>query len=856
MVELGAARLPTFLSACQAHAQATWVVEGAGDSRVDGIYARTGQSSEGCDVFRKHGSSFAVLRHGASGWALADMGGSGTDRWSLYTVELYRTVQIPAGFSPPEFGWVPVDASPPGPFLRRATPQECELLVFKTPQKVAKPKQKTDLLRRDVSESRPLSRSKSQPVMPADPKERRQFNHAVTALGLPDLSTQPKLLPEPGYPIDQVEVFRVMLWRPNALTTWGFIWSDSPFQETGARNLASVESGSPLAKWNIWQRVRGRLELCVQRGDRLLRVDGLWAFYDAEVGTQDGDMGALAVETSSTGAIETAGCITLEFARMVSRPAPLLDVPIVEARKDDPLLSVFWATYDNPPPENVTGWAVCVKDLESNLWYSVDGSTGVADSLYPGVEVGAFPPDVYSVRVKGLVTGRRYYAVVAFLTKYGWSTFSEPSQPVRLPNRTIVDELMTGMGREPIGEEWPERPRFCVPTQFVPGFSSPVSLRLGPRDLCSAPRRLRLRTELVGGAVGLHLHAVLQGQALQVTAIARDSPVARWFEEQTRTKAIQLHGHTVVPALRPNDIIVTVNGIAGDAARMQAELRREPESLVLTFDRAEGNSSMPTCEPRNLKIDSSMEQMMAQVAEEVNWHVLMEAEEGALAFGLVSMDGGTLEKLMRPAAYAAQWAPRLVAGRIADLMQEVEKRLPILRQRRGAASIVVGEASNVALGLKLAFCDTAANHELLAGMMQRFKATTKAVVASKIGQVLLQRASSLHILWEWRQLAIDNRKELLAIVREALRSEVSTGEGDTEDCGDTGGGPPTGNSSSRVSSPTSVTRFEIEQLVEAIEVAEPYRCIMELDLAECRNILQRIKLGNSRKKRLRPFSRS
>eukprot|EP00434_Breviolum_minutum_P029767 symbB.v1.2.026317.t1/scaffold2620.1/size74715/1 len=324
-------------------AGSSFEVKGAGEWYVNGVYLRTPQRVNRSDVFQKAGTSLVLMRKGDDGWSLVDLRGSTTFKWSLRAVELYHCPRIPPGHSPPPVGWVCAEGEGPSPmllpgkspmlpFLKR--PKEEEELepamgtssswVSSASRRAAQ--QAHDLL--EPTSKRPLRGPSGRPIVVANP--------ALGGSGVPDgagRSPQPFLQSlktsgprssraPPGTMVNFLRSFRVVLTRPYVQVPWGYEWNDEFFTETGGRVVRNIQPQSPLDRWNVWQNVTGRPDLCVKPGDRLLKADGRWAFCEQEVCLNDSAQ-AEYLETPDLAAQQERRMV-LEFMRPVARPAPPL----------------------------------------------------------------------------------------------------------------------------------------------------------------------------------------------------------------------------------------------------------------------------------------------------------------------------------------------------------------------------------------------------------------------------------------------------------------------------------------------------------------------------------------------------
>ena len=57
-------------------------------------------------------------------------------------------------------------------------------------------------------------------------------------------------------------------------------WAQEEYQASGVRKVSSIEPWTPMHRWNTWQTLRGRPNLCIEPGDQLIRCNGDWAITE------------------------------------------------------------------------------------------------------------------------------------------------------------------------------------------------------------------------------------------------------------------------------------------------------------------------------------------------------------------------------------------------------------------------------------------------------------------------------------------------------------------------------------------------------------------------------------------------
>ncbi|CAE7302867.1 unnamed protein product [Symbiodinium natans] len=596
----------------------------------------------------------------------------------------------------------------------------------------------------------------------------------------------------PGAVTNFMRAFRVVLTRPSVLVPWGYEWHEEPFDDTGARVLREIRAKSPLDRWNVWQTVIGRPDLVVQPGDRLVKTDGRWAYYEQEVCLADSEQAANLEEAEKPG-LERR--LVLEFMRPSARPAAPVR-PRLEVWDTQSALVVSW---DHPsalePYKQVWGWAIAVVDMDHEIWLVVDGVTYAARSLaLEGADVAVAKPDLCTIYVsEGLAYGRPYAACIAVLTDRGWSAFSDLSRAVSISASAKVSDAVLGL--DPEEDDWSQRPRFACPSKLIPGASSPVTLRPGPRDLLCSERWLR-REICVDGNEGLVVEpADTSMKLLMVEKVIPGSPVDEWNSKQ---EPFELHGFEMSYALQPGDVIKKVNGFQG-AQVMLYEMRRKPKKLIMTVDRHCGGNTSYEDSPEAkifelhcLDVDASKD------VEEFDWHVLYSQAEGTLCARMVERDGDELQRALD--IFSEMLSDSAIVMVNEGLVQEADRRIlldcrinsvlladPALSVAEGSVSVdevpkhrdsVVPEdmpttSDEIALiELRKALADAAMDEDQLERAIDNFVNSSKVVRQSMAGQELLDKASALKELWRWWRACTDAREELQSVLDFMLEQEA------------------------------------------------------------------------------------
>eukprot|EP00930_Biecheleria_cincta_P038037 TRINITY_DN26132_c0_g1_i1.p1 TRINITY_DN26132_c0_g1~~TRINITY_DN26132_c0_g1_i1.p1 ORF type:complete len:2057 (+),score=378.38 TRINITY_DN26132_c0_g1_i1:113-6283(+) len=861
-------------------------VKGAGEAYANGTYSRTAQKCHHADVFRKHGTSLVLMRRGDEGWSLVDLRGSTTLRWSLRCVELYSCFRTPPGSIPPPIGWSCTEGEGPAPML---TPGKSPLLPFLvTPDMVKKSKAKETemggttsswLSRAARNHAKTMKKSSSEPRMPrvgsskpgpagmgiasSDVRGPTTTSHG-SSKGYPK---GPSNRPAPGSLQNFGRSFSVVLGRPSARVPWGFVWNEEVFRNSGSRLVTAILENSPLERWNVWQHVNGRPDLCVMEGDRLIKTDGRWAYYEQEVSFHDSAQAGDAVALLSD-AEGPERHLVLEFLRPSQSPF-MPRKPRIEVWDTQASLVISWDPPSDPvimqPYEQLWGWAVAIADLDHGLWYIVDGASYEARSLaLEGMDVAVAKPELSTVYVSdGIAPGRAYAACVAMLTEHGWSAFSELSRSITLrPSAKVSD---TVLGLDPEEDDWPQRPRFAVPKRLYPTATLPIELRPGPRDLFASERWIRMKACIEGGCDGLELVAAdSAGQLLLVESVEPGSPMDIWNHRQ---ESLEFHGYTLAQRIQVGDLVKNINGVTG-AQAMLYEISRKPEHLVVVFEHHCGGNTtyqeVPTAKIFELH---ALDQEASQNAEEFNSHLLLSQAEAVVCARMVEKDGDELakavdvfqdilgEQAMEPVyegivgdadrrvllstRMEAVLADNATEAARAESRQSIGSRGSIgsrLSDKRlaglGSKGVIGGNDEVVLIKLRKAMADASMDEEQLQAAITDFINSSKVVRQSNAGIELVQRATELQGLWKWRRACARAKQELASQVSMFLNLEKQY----QDDLG-------------------FFTTYEVPEppyglsnFVSSLDTAEKYRKELNVQLNEAMVIFKRLSASNDRYK--------
>jgi len=605
----------------------SFLVQDAGTPGVNGVYVRTGTQNQGVDVFAKKGSSYALFRRKENHWSLADLGGGSPDRWNLRCVELYRCDRVPGGFVPPDFGWKVVDGRTPCPFIVGAKNPNVRLTLPRMEESKSSP---------TLSPRKPLGRStsagavfgnarkdeitkqRSAPVGSAMPLF--ASSHAALTSGLAMQGTA-------GH-VNFILCYSVVLTRPSNRVHWGCKWNVDSFQDSGSRDLELIEDGSPFARWNTWQSIRGRPDACVFPGDRLVKVDGRWAYFEQEIGQDEHEVedpshslqrrvntSTITVQSAFDGSKAGKPCnnAVFDFARRgVLRPMPP-GPPKVTVPESEALLEVSWSPLAWHPGQ--VAWAVIVQDVAVRMWYTVDAA-GTARSVQLGCDVGGIAGDMNFVTVlKGLTQGRTYAACVAVYTERGWSAFSALSRAVTLTAQLSISDVLLEDFEHPAHaidpDAWPERNRYVVPIRVIPGATTPVNVVPGPNTFMASRRRLHMQV-LCPTLEGLELTAVdficevsretmEESVGLVTKKISRKGRGADWLPCLVVTNVTpnglvdawnRANAQLPEVQVRRGDRIMAVNSVRSDPDNMEKALR---EAFIVRLTIVRGPPPRPHC---------------------------------------------------------------------------------------------------------------------------------------------------------------------------------------------------------------------------------------------------------------------
>jgi len=644
---------------------------------------------------------------------------------------------------------------------------------------------------------------------------------------------------------------------------WGYEWNDEFFTETGGRVVRNIQPQSPLDRWNVWQNVTGRPDLCVKPGDRLLKADGRWAFCELEVCLNDSGQ-AQYLETPDLAAQQERRMV-LEFMRPVARPAPPLR-PRLEVWDTQSALVISWDHPTNLEPyKQVWGWAVAILDVDHDIWSIVDGTTFLARSLIlEGADVAVAKPELCTIYVSdGLSHGRPYAACIAMLTDNGWSPFSELSRSVSIAPSAKVSDAVLGL--DPEDDDWKQRPRFACPRKMVAGASVPVTLRAGPRDLLSNERWLRMEVCVEGDEGLVLVPAESSMKLLQVEKIISGSSTDLWNSKQ---EVFELHGFTTSFALQPGDVINKINGFTG-AQAMLYEVRRKPGKLIMTVDRHCGGNTTFEEIPEAKIFELHREDIDAsRDVEEFDWHVLLSQAEGALCAKMVEEDGHDLQRALD--IYSEMLAEGTIVMVNKGIVQEADRRIlldhrveAVLKQADRSSELDLAGVSqsvqNVRRGsmdeempstsdeislihLRKAMADAAMDEDQLKLAILSFVNSSKVVRQSFAGREVLEKAKGLQELWSWWRQSADAKEELAVVLQYMLQKEASYQDDDGEFHDFEIQDPP----------------YDLGPLAVQLEVCEKFKTEMGTLLAEGHVVWERLRQSNLRfraEKRIRAAMR-
>lgn len=661
---------------------------------------------------------------------------------------------------------------------------------------------------------RMLARKQNKPV-PDSLNKRLSRGSVMAMMGLSeDVEDIIRPPPVPGA-VGQFHLhWRVTLHRPNARVKWGIQWDRDAYMQSGARLVTKVEVDTPAARWNAWQEVRGRPELMILPGDRLLRVDGRWAFCEAEMGSQDGDFASEAVKsTDSVG--HTKGCLVVELVRRTRRMRAAQAPEISNKPHAAMGLIVSWREIMNECPVPPWGFACALFDHDSGQWMVVDGNSRVAAPLQAAAMTVAFPSDATGVDVlQGLSPGRLYSASVAVLTDLGWSAFSMQSRAVELPgtkSRLKASRAMPGLVPSPVQGDvsGDNLVHFTMPSEIKPGITAPVALDQRALTFTEVMPKLVIHM-VVPGADAEHIACESDDRGL-LTVTKADLPPGY--------ESLKLHGIEVPLAFVRGDRLLRANGL-NNCTDMAAEVRRQPEQLAVTVGRSMGETAGQTY----LELDTRLDGMISQAVEEISLYQHLEEDEASLALAITEYDVAQLEQSFRVAGAASEFT--MPPGRYDSLLASAEQRLTHFWKQEKEMMFVASAGrpctpdEMVLTTLRTAMADVASEPELLQTAMIRFERTSKSIRLSTTARGIMTRAAALRELWTWRLKLGEAFTELKNTIEAYSQLE--------ED---------------RLNDNLTMER-DLTRLKNAVQAAKPYASEMAFVFSEGKMIMSRLEIDN------------
>lgn len=769
---------------------AALLVEGAGTSRVNGTYTLLQQSFRGGEVFRKPGSTLIIQRSGQDGWGIVDSRSRGGDalKWSPLSNDLYRVSRI-SGPNPPELGWEAVEGSGPTPIVREWANGE-----------------RVRQLRSGISwPSRSRSEPRLRPIRgPGLGGSAGEAHREARASSRPTVSLPSFLAAAAasGRHEHFLFAFSVVLARPCALLPWGVKWAAKPYNDTGARIVASLQAGTPQERWNTWQGIRGRPELRVRPGDQLLKVDGRWAFTEAPLDSggsaSDGTGGPLGDGQHHSVVMDFA-----RWARRPSRPSP----PRVEPWGGRMGLRVSWNGREGWSPSPLA-WALCLEDVEHGKWFAVDGESALVQPVILGSIVSALPLwETSIVLYRGLQSGKTYKASVAVLTTYGWSAFSDRSEAVglaptlRAGRRGAELVALAAAARGPDGDAGGAAAaalvtQFIPPSEMVPGASAPVAVEPGRRSLPTEAGRLCLRLALGGASAGGVELRVLGPRSLLVESVGRDQADGGWAAAppSRASETLDLHGERVVPDLQPGDAIVRVNGLTS-AEEMREELARRPPVAAVVLLRHLGGAKARLGSPAAtaggvaaaFHVEGQLDGELVALAEDVKRHALLPAADAKVALRLVERDVDKLWEAIHalPLTFdpvrgisKPELAQAVEPALVDDAIRRAQAMNNIAKTEGGLAKLYAEtdspEEDNfyATKTLRASLADPSCDPDAVKGALEEFLRVCAFSGSSPVAQALIDQAGLLCSLWTRRRRSEELRAELRRAMRLVLGLEA------------------------------------------------------------------------------------
>eukprot|EP00438_Fugacium_kawagutii_P021720 Skav208033 [mRNA] locus=scaffold2540:55374:57893:+ [translate_table: standard] len=818
---------------------------GAGLDVANGIYVRTGFKVGNADTFQKRGTNLALLKRGESlDWSLVDLDGQlseedpskvgnsvssftpGKLRWNPYSVTLYKvasTLNSGACLLPPQLGWVAVDGASPAPSMSPCQEESTR------PEKILADAMPGKLLRRIAANSpsaekvqaciHPPWRTAVQQSLPrvirwgtletsvARKQKALSQKLLTSSLSLPDLqlSVEPtptksarrspgRLAVKDGKPDGKAGetvllVFTVILSRPSIHTEWGAVFDKQQLASTGRRMVTEIQPHTPFDRWNTWQTVRGRPDMCIRRGDQLLKQNGGWAYSEVPLENPEGFESLQGMEDEGVDRVSDT-MLVMEFGRFVQRPCPP-QPPRMEPWEVGYGLRVEIDSFlAGPYEEDVLAWALILKEdvIDANVgseslgkaescWRAYNSESGKVNPIMHDVEVAAIMADgkapISLLLAEGVKTGRTYTACVAMLTDAGWSAFSYPSRSVHVKQRpglmdgvlSLVlppeDEQMLMMSSLAKSNSKRQATFFFLPSHLQPGFSTPVATKgttTDPCELLSKQRLLKLPLVLPNGRPkGLHV-SEKGGSTLLVVQ------EGSWQGKES-SPMLNLSNLSVPWRLCSGDFIVKINGIGG-ADRMLQELNQNPP--VLAIEALRGCGGKKEAETAQVfDLDRELDDHCQRLVSEIRTHGLLSSDAE-----LASIMVGSRDDLIQKALDKAQkFKLDVVPKRPSDgapvpeaeemdnaIKTEAQRRLLVLHRFHMCENYAKaresdeGHLSEACRLLQVAMADASFSAAKLGQKIEEFKQFGGAAVrASAPAQILLRQAMFQRELWHWRE---------------------------------------------------------------------------------------------------------
>jgi len=820
------------------------VVDGAGSTDANGIYVRTGFKVANTEVFQKRGTCLVMLKRGEDlNWSLINLNGlrgksdkapkeeaisSGVYtfspaklRWNPNSTTLYQvapSLHSRDNLLPPHVGWTVVDGLSPAPsvnfctsdslrpekLLAAAIPGKLLTRIAETAPTVAKVQTSIhQAWRTDAQQTLPriLRWGTSETSRARKQVKAKGEGRLVQTLSLPDLRSPAALLMPEGETV--MVIYSLVIGRPSFHFEWGLSFQEKELRDTGRRIVAAVEPNSPFDRWNIWQLVRGRPEMCVRAGDQLLKQSGAWAYFECPLESSEGYEDLPSITESET--LEGVGdtLLVLDFGRFERRPCP----------PEPPRLEPWEAGYGlrveidsnlaGPYQEDVIAWALVLKEdlseaafvsttpgKSETCWRAFDGESGKVHAVLRDAEVGAIMHNGGPITLhlsEGIKTGRTYAACLAVLTAAGWSAFSYPSRPVHVKQRPGLMDGILSLVLPPEDEQHRRRKHltgalfYFLPSDLQAGFSAPITTQSTvsePCELFSTRRLLKLSLVLPHGRPkGLEVSEE-GGSTLYVVDEGR-TPDAE-------ARVMKISNHAIPWRLCSGDFIVRLNGFSG-AERMLEELQHNPPVLALEVLRPVGGKREG--ETADIfELHPELDEQCQAMVSEIRTHGLLSSEAELASLSVGTRDDLIQQVLDGVKSFRRDVAPKRPSdgepvpeaeGMDNAILLDAQRRVLVLHRFRmmeqtakefqGAESGQLSEACRL---LQWAMADASFSPEKLGRSIEEFKSCGgTAVRASAPAQVLLKRAIFQMNLWSWRDKLREERKELKRATEQMLHME-------------------------------------------------------------------------------------